>query len=190
LRWIRRLLNPLLKLLFNPNPLIHVLHLQGKINEQTVERLDRRETLQYEVITNLVLELTRLGIETRNLKMRVESLSTRLDFDERRGRALEGVVQYRPSTPASPPADAGPADSPEAGEAGGEDADAAGRTGKRRRRRRGRRRGPGEESSLAPGGATLQEEDPDRTPSPPEAEPAAAPDRPPSAREGGDPAAQ
>jgi len=28
--------------------------------------------------------------------MRVESMSSRLDFDERRARALEGVVQYRP----------------------------------------------------------------------------------------------
>ena len=41
-------------------------------------------------------ELTRLGIEVKNLKMRVESMSSRLDFDERRARALEGVVQYRP----------------------------------------------------------------------------------------------
>ena len=50
----------------------------------------------YELIHNLVLELTRLGIEVKNLKMRVESMSSRLDFDERRARALEGVVQYRP----------------------------------------------------------------------------------------------
>ena len=42
-----------------------------------------------------MLELTRLGIEVKNLKMRVESMSSRLDFDERRARALEGVVQYR-----------------------------------------------------------------------------------------------
>ena len=42
--------------------------------------------------------MTRLGIEVQNLKMRVESLSSRLDFDERRARALEGVVQYRRRT--------------------------------------------------------------------------------------------
>ena len=29
LRWIRKVLNPLLKLFFNPNPLIQVLHMQG-----------------------------------------------------------------------------------------------------------------------------------------------------------------
>ena len=54
--------------------------------------------LYYELVHNLVLELTRIGIENRNLKMRLESLSSRMDFDERRARALEGVVQYRPGT--------------------------------------------------------------------------------------------
>src|SRR5205085_11602525 len=44
---------------------------------------------------NLVLEVTRLGIENKNLKMRVESLNSRMDFDERRARALETVVQYK-----------------------------------------------------------------------------------------------
>ena len=33
--------------------------------------------------------------------MRVESMSSRLDFDERRARALEGVVQYRPGAVAA-----------------------------------------------------------------------------------------
>jgi hypothetical protein len=51
--------------------------------------------LYFEIIHNLVIEVTKLGIENHNLKMKVESLSSRLDFDERRGRALEGVVQYR-----------------------------------------------------------------------------------------------
>ena len=54
--------------------------------------------LYYELVHNLVLELTRVGIENRNLKMRLESLSSRMDFDERRARALETVVQYRPGT--------------------------------------------------------------------------------------------
>ena len=49
------------------------------------------------MLHNLVVELTRLGIEVRNLKMRAESLSSRLDFDERRARALETVVQYKPA---------------------------------------------------------------------------------------------
>ena len=54
------------------------------------------QRLNFILIHNMVLEITRLGIEVRNLKMRVESLSSRLDFNERRARAMEHVVQYRP----------------------------------------------------------------------------------------------
>ncbi len=75
-RWLLMLLHPLLK----------------RIQKQLMSDLN----LYLEIIHNLVVEVTRLGIETQNLKMRVESLSSRVDFDERRGRALEGVVQYRP----------------------------------------------------------------------------------------------
>src|SRR5512135_801009 len=32
IRWIRRLLQPILKLLFNPNPLIQALHIQSQLN--------------------------------------------------------------------------------------------------------------------------------------------------------------
>ena len=100
-RLIRKLLNPILKLFFNPNPIVHVLHLQGQINNINAQQFRVREELDalyYEVIHNLVLEVTRLGIESRNLKMRLESLSSRMDFDERRARALEGVVQYKAGT--------------------------------------------------------------------------------------------
>ena len=100
--WIRKLLQPILKLFFNPNPLIEALHIQSKLNDS----YNHSEALYYELIHNLVLETTRLGIEVKNLKMRVESMSSRLDFDERRARALEGVVQYRPGAvpPLQPPA--------------------------------------------------------------------------------------
>ena len=54
--------------------------------------------LYFEIIHNLVVEVTKLGVENHNLKMKVESLSSRLDFDERRARSLEGVVQYRQKT--------------------------------------------------------------------------------------------
>jgi len=130
LAFMRKLLNPILKLFFNPNPLIEALNIQSKLNAQQAAL----EPLYYEVIHNLVLETTRLGIDVKNLKMRVESMSSRLDFDERRARALEGVVQYRPGAvpPLQPPT-------------GGErreprtDTDQAERRN-RRRRRRGRRR--------------------------------------------------
>jgi hypothetical protein len=111
LRFMRRLLRPILKLFFNPNPVAEALHIQAKLNQRNAESLARVETLYYELIHNLVVEVTRLGIEVKNLKMKVESVSGRLDFDERRSRALEGAVQYRPvavpARPAGEPRDAG-----------------------------------------------------------------------------------
>jgi hypothetical protein len=132
MRWIRKMLLPILKLFFNPNPLIQALHIQSELNTRNARR-EELDALHYEVLHNLVLELTRLGIEVKNLKMRVESMSSRLDFDERRARALEGVVMYRPG--AAPPLQ------PPSGEqrppaATGDPSER--RT--RRRRRRGRRR--------------------------------------------------
>lgn len=109
IRWLRSLFRPFLKLLFNPNPLIQALHIQADLNQRNAERAARREqldALHYEVIHNLVVELTRTGVEVKALKMRLESMASRLDFDERRARALEGVVQYRAGAvpPQQPPA--------------------------------------------------------------------------------------
>jgi len=103
LRSMRKLLNPVLKLFFNPNKISEALHVQAKVNEEFHQRFRQREDmdpLYYELVHNLALEVTRLGIEVHNMKMRVESVSSRMDFDERRGRALENVVQYRQSRPA------------------------------------------------------------------------------------------
>ena len=132
---IRRLLNPLLKLFFNPTPVVHALHLQRRINEsltaqfeQTSAKLAARsefDALTYELLNNLVVEMTRLSIDMKNHKMRVESIASRLDFDERRAKALEEVVQYRNSS--SP----GSTEKPVAGETSNPE---------RRRRRRPRRR--------------------------------------------------
>lgn len=165
LRTLRRLLNPLLKLFFNPNQLVNVLHQQADLNRHFVRtttqaRVDRAawNSLYYEVLHNLVLETTRAGIEIKNLKMRVEALSSRLDFSERRVRALEGVVQYRPEvvaprerraeTPA--PSGGGMEVAGVPGAAGGP-ADGGSADGRRRRRRRRGRRGTG--GPGAPGGS-------------------------------------
>jgi hypothetical protein len=43
--------------------------------------------------------MTRLGIEVKNLTMRVESMQSRLEFNERRARALESAVVYKPAEP-------------------------------------------------------------------------------------------
>ena len=108
IRWLRTIFRPFLKLLFNPNPLIQALHIQAELNARNAERAARREqldALHYEVIHNLVVELTRTGVEVKSLTMRLESMASRLDFDERRARALEGVVQYRAGAvaPLQPP---------------------------------------------------------------------------------------
>lgn len=152
----RRLLRPILKLFFSPNPLIQALHAQSRINRYLLER-SARDVLFYEVIHNLVLEMTRTGIEVKNMQMRVESIASRLDFNERRGRALEGVVQYKPEA-------TGDRGRPAAGgrEGGGRSEAPAAPSGtdpvtggeslrsRRKRRRRGRRSGPGFPSDERP----------------------------------------
>ncbi len=171
LRTIRRLLNPLLKLLFNPNPIAEALHIQAKVNADYHERFRESQemaTLHYELVHNLTLEVTRLGIEVHNLKMRAESLTSRMDFDERRGRALESVVQYRPQRQAPPsrpqPHVATPTPAPVSASAApgqqtdgtaaplpGADGATAGDAERRRRRRRRRRR-PGQTMGDQPQG--------------------------------------
>src|SRR5437773_4764835 len=123
-RWIRKLLLPILKLFFNPNPLIQALHIQSRLNAMNAERDAKLESarramdqLYYELVHNLVVETTRLGIEVKNLKMRVESVASRLDFNERRSRALESAVVYKPSSDrqSEPPSPTGPRISPRVG---------------------------------------------------------------------------
>lgn len=152
---IRRMLRPILKLFINPGPMLDSVRAVSRhinttsralaLNEERNRRRAELDVLMYEVMNNLVVEMTRLAIDMKNHKMRVESVAARLDFDERRARALEQIVQFR--TPAagggSAAANAGAA-APQDGN-GGED----GATEKRRRRRRrgGRRRSGGSAST-------------------------------------------
>src|SRR5262245_41819485 len=99
LRSIRRLLNPILKLFFNPNPLIAALPTQARLNAMYADREAKRdamrlagEQLYYQVLHNLLIETTRTGLEVKNLRMRLESIGSRLEFNERRARALESAV--------------------------------------------------------------------------------------------------
>lgn len=151
-RAFRKLFRPLLKLFFNPDPIVSALHIQAQLNERNArfrteytERQRALDELRYEVMHNLVLELTRTTIEVRNLRMRLDAISGRLDFDERRQRAFEGVVEYKKPEPRrqNAPAAAGSASS--AGSAGstgsapaaaGEGDEGAQRSKRRRRRRR------------------------------------------------------
>jgi hypothetical protein len=176
LRLMRRLLMPILKLFFNPNVLNQILHTQAQFNVDLLKRESRRKiefdrsraewnSLYYEVLHNLVIETTRMGIEVQNLRMRVESLSSRLDFSERRVRALEGVVQYRPEAVRGPDRHREPIDAdhdvsaPPQGAslegfvpAGGQQGPGDG-SGRRRRRRRRGRRGQGAQGEQGAQGA-------------------------------------
>lgn len=166
LRFFRRLLNPLLKLFFNPNPLISALSTQARLNQATAQREAERErrqaewnALHYEILQRLVLEVSRTSLEAQQLTLRIEALSAKVDFAERRARSIEGTLhQARPSPRhESTPPPAQVAQAPR--EPGAPDVAAApvvqeggpGEGGRRRRRRRRGRRPQG----FTPEGATI-----------------------------------
>ena len=163
---IRKLLNPVLRLFFNPDPIILAMMRQAEINSRLLDLLDRvnaelertgkkfaaREeidALNYEVTSNLVTEMTQLAVDMKNHRMLVESVAGRLDFEERRARALDSARQARSTPPA------GEAESAEG------DGAAAGPTRSRRRRRRSRRRpaaGTPDAASAGPGATASPDE--------------------------------
>src|SRR5262249_950124 len=91
LRAFRALLRPITRLFINTRALATVL-----MQSHAEKSRRTRDQLLFELIHNLIAETTRLGIEVKNLKMREESLSGRVEFNERRARALEGAVMYQP----------------------------------------------------------------------------------------------
>jgi len=94
LRGLRSLLRPILKLFLNTKALAA---LAARSKAELARR--SRDQLTFEIVHNMVVEMTRLAIEVKNLTMRVESMQSRLEFNERRSRALESVVVYKPSEP-------------------------------------------------------------------------------------------
>src|SRR5262245_2496132 len=115
-RFMRRLLQPLLKLFFNPNPLIQAMNTQARINEAALAReaeRDRRQmewnALHYDILQRLVIEISRTSLEGQGLSMRVESLAAKVDFNERRVRGVENTLhQARPAPRAAEPVVAQP----------------------------------------------------------------------------------
>jgi hypothetical protein len=105
MRFIRKLLNPILKLFFNPNPLIRALNIQARINNEMLAReaeRDRRQAewnaLHYELLHRVVTEIARVTLEGQNIGLRMESLAGKVDFNERRVRGIEGAIhQARPA---------------------------------------------------------------------------------------------
>ena len=114
LRFVRRLLNPILRLLFNPTPVAHALAVQGRLSAEAAAReteRDRRQAewnaLHYEILQRLVTEVSRVSLEAQSLSLRVESLGAKVDFNDRRVRGFEGTHVRAPrpqeSTPAPQP---------------------------------------------------------------------------------------
>ena len=163
---IRKLLNPLLKLFFNPNPLIRALNIQTRVNAEQaareIERDDRQaewNALHFELIRRVVTENARLSLEVQALALRVESLSGRVDFADRRVRTLEaapaprqnsqgGSGQRQPFVPVSHASQDVPSSGAPIAAVSGEGLPSAAPAGdsgtaegqrRRRRRRRGRR---------------------------------------------------
>ena len=81
---VRRLLRPVQKLFWNPNPMIDALSRQSDLNKYYVH-----------LFHNLALELTRLNLEVQELKNRNLQLQGRLELLVRREKTLESMVAYR-----------------------------------------------------------------------------------------------
>jgi hypothetical protein len=84
----RRLLRPVQKLFWNPNPMIAALSRQSDLNRFSVHLLH-----------NLVLELSRLNLEVQELRNRNLQMAARLEALARREKTLEGMVAYREEGP-------------------------------------------------------------------------------------------
>lgn len=84
LETIRRLLRPVQKLFWNPNPMISALSRQSDLNHYYIH-----------LFHNLAVEITKLNLEVQDLKNRYLQLQGRLEFQVRREKTLEGMVVYR-----------------------------------------------------------------------------------------------
>jgi hypothetical protein len=84
LETVRRLLRPVQRLFWNPNPMISALSRQSDLNRVYVHLLH-----------NLVLELSRLALDVQELRSRNLELTGRLEALARREKTLEGMVAYR-----------------------------------------------------------------------------------------------
>ena len=81
IRFARKLLHPILKLLFNPNPVISALSRQSDLNRYYVQLLH-----------NMALELTKMNLELTQVKARLRSMGIRVDFQGQREKALEEIA--------------------------------------------------------------------------------------------------
>ena len=95
---LRKLLNPILKLFFNPAPIAQALTAQTVRNNAAAQRESELyskqaewNALHFEIVQRLVTEIARTTLENQSLALRVEALDAKLDFSERRIRAMESA---------------------------------------------------------------------------------------------------
>ncbi|HXV60763.1 MAG TPA: hypothetical protein VEK15_08720 [Vicinamibacteria bacterium] len=119
IRLCRKILNPVLKLFFNPNPMIAALSRQSDLNRYYVLLLH-----------NMAQEMTRMNLELSNIKARLRTLGIRVDFQTKREKAFERVVG-----PSRPEREQEEPPRPRVGREPGQDRDS-----RERRRGRGGRR--------------------------------------------------
>ena len=84
IRKLRSLLNPVLKLFFNPNPMISALTRQSDLNRYYVLLLN-----------NMTTEVTRLNLDLTNLKARLRTLGVRVDFQTKREKTFEQMASAK-----------------------------------------------------------------------------------------------
>jgi len=127
IRKLRSLLNPVLKLFFNPNPMISSLTRQADLNRYYILLLN-----------NMTTEVTRLNLELTNLKARLRTLGVRVDFQTKREKTFEQMASVK-REPREPRASREPRKSRDSGSNDGRRGGRGG-TGRRpyRRRRGGR----------------------------------------------------
>ena len=87
LQALRRILRPIQKLFWNPNPMISALSRQSDLNRYYVHLLH-----------NLAVEITKLNLEAQDLRNRVLQLQGRLELQVRREKTLEDMVVFRDDT--------------------------------------------------------------------------------------------
>jgi hypothetical protein len=80
LETVRRWLRPVQKLFWNPTPLIAALSRQAELN-----------AVYAHLLHNLTLEVTRLRLETQELKQRALQAAERADMQDRRSKAMEAL---------------------------------------------------------------------------------------------------
>jgi hypothetical protein len=84
IRMARKVLDPILKLFFNPNPIISALSRQSDLNRYYMLLLH-----------NMALEMTKMNLEMTHLKTRLRATGIRIDLQSRREKVLEEMSTSR-----------------------------------------------------------------------------------------------